>query len=251
MFRKCPKLYLGVRPRRYGVFTRKIDRILRETLNRFYTKGERFFNQKGLSKTCGLSLGTINPVITRLEELGALERKPLGFRLIDPKRALLYWAITRELSKDVAYATFVPRAAEKLEAELPRGAILTAYSGFRAKLGRTPADYEQVFVYADADEVRRMFRPTQREKRNLFALASDEHLTRMSEGGVAPLVQVYVDLWQLGAPASRFVEELERELAPAPTRALEEIAGALELKNYEASTAPPKAQPGKPERKAR
>ncbi|MDI6884440.1 MAG: hypothetical protein QMD00_04890 [Hadesarchaea archaeon] len=233
----------------FGVNTRKIDRILRETLNRFYTKGERFFNQKGLSKSCGLSLGTINPVITRLEELGALERKPLGFRLIDPKRALLYWAITRELAKDITYTTFVPRATEELEAELPRGPILTAYSGFRAKLGRTPTDYEQVFVYADADEIRRTFRPTRREKRNLFVLTPDEHLTRLSEDGVAPLVQIYVDLWQLGALASRFVEELERELAPAPTRALEEIAGALEKKSYETSTAPPTAQPGKPERR--
>lgn len=236
-------------PNPCGVHTRKIDRILRETLNRFYTKGERFFNQKGLSKTCKLSLGTINPVITRLEELGALERKPLGFRLIDPKRALLYWAITRELAKDVTYTTFVPRAAEELEAELPRGSISTAYSGFRARLGHTPADYEQVFVYGDADELRRVFRPTRREKRNLFVLTPDEHLTRLSEGGVAPLVQIYVDLWQLGAAASRFVEELERELAPAPTRALGEIAGAFEKKSYESSTIPPRAQPSKPDRK--
>lgn len=233
----------------FGVNTRKIDRILRETLNRFYTKGERFFNQKALSKICKLSLGTINPVITRLEALGAIEKKPLGFRLIDPKRALLYWAITRELAKDVTYATFVPRATEKLEAELPSGVILTAYSGFRARIGRTPADYEQVFVYADADQIRRTYRPTRRRKRNLFVLTPDEHLTRLSEDGVAPLVQIYVDLWQLGAPASRFVEELERKLAPALTRALEEIAGALELKGHETPTAPPEARPGKPERK--
>jgi hypothetical protein len=217
-------------------------------MHSFYSKGDRFFNQKGLAATCGLSLGTINPVINRLEQLGALERKPLGFRLIDPKRALLYWAITRELAKDVTYTTFVPVPAEELESELPRGAILTAYSGFRAKLGSTPADYEQVFVYADADEMQRVFKPTQREKRNLFVLTPDDHLTRLSERSVAPLVQIYVDLWQLGAPASRFVEELERKFAPALARALEEVARAL-VKPYETSTAPPTAQPGKPKRK--
>lgn len=114
--------------------------------------------------------------------------------------------------------------ASELEAKLPRGAILTAYSGFRAKLGSTPADYEQVFVYADADEIKRAFKPNGNKERNLFVLAPDEHLRRLSERGVAPPVQIYVDLWQLGAPGSRFVQELEREFASAPTRALEEVA---------------------------
>ncbi len=232
-----------------GVTLKKIDRILREILHRFFGSGERFFNQKGLAKTCALSLGTVNPLIARLAQFGAIERKPLGFRLVDPKRALLYWAITRELGKDVAYTTFVPGTVEELEAGLPHSAILTAYSGFRAKLGSMPTDYDQVFIYADADEIRRTFNPTSREKRNLFVLKPDEHLQRLSEKNVAPLVQIYVDLWQLGAPASRLVDELEREFAPAPTRALEGVAKTLEKKRYEISTAPPTAQPGKPERK--
>ena len=173
----------------------------------------------------------------------------MGFRLIDPKRALLYWAITRELTKDVTYTTFVPTTTGEIEAGLPRGAILTAYSGFLSKLGSTPADYEQVFAYADAGEIKRAFKPTSRRERNLFVLTPDEHLQRLSERGVAPLVQIYVDLWQLGAPASRFVKELERKLASAPTRALEEGARALENKPYKTSAAPPTAHPGKPKRK--
>jgi DNA-binding transcriptional MocR family regulator len=193
-------------------------------LNRFYTKGERFFNQKGLAQTCGLSLGTINPVIARLEQFGAIERRPLGFRLIDPKRALLYWAVTRDLANDIAYNTFAATPVHELETQMPPGSILTAYSGFRARFGTTPADYDTVFVYANPAAIERMFKPTQRKKRNLFVLVPDDHLKRLSEGGVAPLVQIYVDLWQLGALASRFVEELERELVTAPTRALEEVA---------------------------
>lgn len=232
-----------------GVTLKKIDRILREVLHRFYGGGERFFNQKGLAKTCALSLGTVNPLIARLEQLGAIERKPLGFRLVDPKRALLYWAITRELGKDVTYTTFVPGTVEELEAGLLHSVILTAYSGFRAKLGSMPTDYDQVFIYADADEIQRTFKPTSREKRNLFVLKPDEHLQRLSEKNVAPLVQIYVDLWQLGAPASRLVDELEREFAPAPTRALEGVAKTLKKRHYEISTVPPTAQPGKPERK--
>ena len=202
---------------------KKIDRILREILHSFYERGERFFNQKGLAKTCGLSLGTVNPLITRLEQLGAIERKPLGFRLIDPKRALLYWAVTRDLPRDIVYTTFVPTAPLRLEAELPRSAILTAYSGFRTRLGKAQADYDQVFVYADLDEMRRAFKPTSKRKRNLFVLTPDEHLKRLSEKNVAPLAQIYVDLWQLGAPAGRFVEELELRFASAAYKTLEEI----------------------------
>lgn len=206
---------------------RKIDRILREVLHGFYSKGERFFSQAGLAATCGLSLGTVNPVVARLEQIGAAERKPQGFRLIDPKRALLYWAATRDLPKDIVYTTFVPSGVEEIEAGLPRGSVLTAYSGFRASIGPAPADYGEVFVYADAGEVQRAFAPTKRGRRNLFVLSPDEHLARMSGGGVAPPVQIYVDLWQLGAGAGRFVEALERELAPAPMRALGDVVGAL------------------------
>lgn len=167
-------------------------------------------------------------MITRLEQFGAIERKPLGFRLIDPKRALLYWAVTRDLASDIAYSTFVAATVDELERELPPGSILTAYSGFRAKFGVAPADYEWVFAYASPKAVERRFKPTQREKRNLFVLTPDEHIKRLSEGGIAPLPQIYVDLWQLGTPASRFVEELDRKLAPAAVRALEEVARGLE-----------------------
>jgi len=206
---------------------KKVDRLLREILHRHHEHGDRFFSQKNLAEVCGLSLGTVNPIITRLEQMGAIERKPLGFRLIDPKRAILYWAVTRDLPKDVKYATFAPKKLEEVETELPPGSILTAYSGYRAKFSTTPADYSQIFVYADPDVVRRVYKPTQRKKYNLFVLASDDHLKSLSKGNVAPLVQIYVDLWQLGAPASRFVEDLEKKLALAPTRALEEVAIAL------------------------
>jgi len=166
-------------------------------------------------------------VIARLEQFGAIERRPLGFRLIDPKRALLYWVVTRDLTNDIAYSTFVAAPVHELETQMPPDSILTAYSGFRARFGTTPADYDTVFVYANPEAIKRMFKPTQRKKRNLFVLVPDDHLKRLSEGGVAPLAQIYVDLWQLGALASRFVEELERKLAPTALRALKEVAGAL------------------------
>ncbi len=204
---------------------KKSDRILREVFNSFHTKGERFFKQSELAKTCGLSLGTVNPLIAKLEQFGAVERKPLGFRLLDANRALQYWAVTRELAKDIAYSTFVAAPVHELEAELPPDAIRTAYSGYMAHFGTAPADYDAVFIYASAEAIERMFKPSPKRKRNLFVLAPDEHLKRLSENGVAPLAQIYVDLWQLGTPASRFVEELDRRLRPA---ALKALAGVVE-----------------------
>jgi biotin operon repressor len=208
---------------------RKIDRIMRELLFCYYEHGTRFFNQKKIASTCGLSLGTVNPVINQLEQIGSIERRPLGFRLIDPKRLLTYWAATRDLPKDITYTTFSPKKVSEIEEELRSFGLLTAFSGYRVTLGSVPVDYSQTFVYANPDVIRRAFRPTSRKKRNIFVLAPDDHLRKLGKAGVAPLVQVYVDLWQLGAPASRLVEELEREFARAPARAIEEAAQAVKL----------------------
>jgi hypothetical protein len=206
---------------------KKIDRIMRELLHRHYEHGTRFFNQKGLASTCELSLGTVNPVINHLEQIGAIERKPLGFRLIEPKRLRLYWAVTRDLPKDIVYTTFSPKRIPEIEGELRSMGVLTAYSGYRMSFGSIPVDYSEVFVYANPGTIRKAFKPTGRKRRNLFVLDPDEHLKRLSERGVAPLVQIYVDLWQLGAPASRLVEELEQKFATAPTKVLEEVARSL------------------------
>jgi len=209
---------------------RKIDRVYREVLHRHYTNGTRFFNQKEIAQTCGLSLGTVNPVITKLEQIGAVERKPLGFRLIDPRRLLIYWAATRDLSKDVIYSTFSPFKLTQIEQVLAQRGVLTAYSAYKRIMRRMPVDYSQVFAYASTAAVERAFRPSARRKHNIIILAPDEHLLRLSSNGCAPLVQVYVDLWQLGAPASRLVEELDREISAAPARAIEEVARAIRRK---------------------
>jgi hypothetical protein len=210
---------------------KKIDRIMRELLHRHYEHGARFFNQKELASVCELSLGTVNPVINHLEQIGAIERRPLGFRLIEPKRLLVYWAATRDLPKDIVYTTFSPKKISEIEEELRSLGSLTAFSGYRMSFGSMPVDYSQVFVYANPDSVGRIFRKTSKKKRNIFVLVPDEHIKKLSKKGIAPLPQIYVDLWQLGTPASRLVEELERKFAAAPTKALEEVAKALKSKD--------------------
>lgn len=206
---------------------KKIDRVFREVLYRYHLEGVRFFNQKKLAQTCELSLGTVNPLVAKLEQIGAVERKPLGFRLIDPKRLLTYWAATRDLAKDIRYTTFSPAKISEIEEQLSSIGTLTAYSAYKRQMKRMPVDYSQVFVYANPETVRRTFRPSPKRKKNIVVLEGDEHLRKLSKNGVVPLVQAYVDLWQLGAPASRLVEELEKEIAAAAAKALEEVAAAL------------------------
>ena len=153
----------------------------------------------------------VNLIVAKLERLGTIEKKPLGFRVIDPKKILIYWASKRDLTKDVIYEASSPLSALEIEAQMPSGAIFTSYSGYRLKFGTTPVDYDEVYVYADPQEVERRFQ-VRKIKKNLFVLSSDPHLERVSEGGTAPLAQIYVDLWQLGRNANRFVNELDREL---------------------------------------
>ena len=191
---------------------KKLDRIIRQILHQFYQRGDRLFKQKELAETCELSLGTVNPLVTKLRTMGIIERKPLGFRLVDVRRLLTYWASTRELHRDIVYATYAPIRPHEIEADMPENAIRTAYAGYRGLFGSAPADYEDVHVYADPKHVERRFRTMRAQEPNLFVLKSDEHLERLSEGGVVPLAQLYVDLWQLGREADSFVTELDRKL---------------------------------------
>lgn len=178
-------------------------------------------SQKTLAQACEVSLGTVNLIATRLERFGAIEKKPFGFRAIDPKKILVYWAGKRNLAKDILYGTRSTLPPPSTEAQLPSGTIFTGYSGYRLRFGETPADYEEVYVYADPREVKRRFPPRRTYGNNLFVLSPDPHLKRLSEGGVAPLAQIYVDLWQLGRAANRFVDELDRKLELARVGALE------------------------------
>lgn len=202
---------------------KKGERVLREILYRFYELGERFMSQKALAESCKLSLGSVNPVVRRIEQLGTIEKKPLGFRITDVMRILLYWASKRNLARDIVYSASSTLSAAEIEEGLPRGSILTAYSGFKARFGEIPADYHEIYVYADPAEIERRFPKTRGRRRNLLVLKPDEHLSRLSRDGIAPLAQIYVDLWQLGEPAKIFVDALDARMRLTEVGALRGI----------------------------
>lgn len=186
--------------------------MLRQILYAVYEQGESFLSQKALARECEVSLGMVNLVIAKLNKIGTIEKKPLGFRVIDPKKVLLYWASKRDLTKDIIYETYSHLSAQEIETQIPSSAIFTGYSGYRLKFGVAPADYDEVYVYADPEEVKRRFTSREIYKKNLFVLKSDPHLARLSVRGTAPLAQIYVDLWGLSGAANRFVDELGSKL---------------------------------------
>lgn len=203
---------------------KKVDQVLREILYRVYERNEPFMSQKSLAHVCGLSMDTVNRVVAKLNQFCAIKKKPLGFRVTEPKKVLTYWASTRNLSRDIIYSTYSPDSVPKIEGEMPTGTIFTMFSGYRLKFDETPTHYEEVYVYADPDEVRRRFPESKAGRRNLFVLRGDPHLGRTSKNGAAALAQLYVDLWQLGGSlANRFLLELETKLEAKPVEALKAL----------------------------
>ncbi len=206
---------------------KKINWILREIFYRIYDKNESFMSQKSIAQACGVSMDTVNRLVAKLDQFRAIEKKPLGFRVTEPKKALAYWASTRNLVNDIVYSTYSPDSVSEIEADMPSGAIFTTFSGYQRKFKSAPIHYEEVYVYAAPDEVQRRFPKSSAERKNVFVLRSDPHLGKTSENGSAPLAQLYVDLWQIGgATADRFTLELEKRLETKPMEALKALARA-------------------------
>jgi DNA-binding transcriptional regulator YhcF (GntR family) len=203
---------------------KKINRILREILYRVYERNEPFMSQKSLAQACETSMDTVNRLVSKLNQFGSIEKKPLGFRVTDPKKVLLYWASTRNLVSDLVYSTYSPDSVSEIEAEMPPGTIFTCYSGYQRRFKDAPTYYEEVHVYADPDWVKRKFPEKDVERKNIFVLRADPHLKKVSKGNAAPLAQIYADLWQIGgATGDRFSLELEKKLEPKPSDVLKAL----------------------------
>jgi len=164
-----------------------------------------------LSAELDMPVSTIHKALERPRAIGAVRGSASGLRVLDPKRLQLMWAAQRDLARDIVYATRVPTTVSEIEARLPVSAIPTAYTAFVLHEGHNLiADYEQVVVYADANDVRRRF-PRRRGQANLLILEPDPLLSRY--GRVVPRCQVYVDLFNLPTwQAQRFLEALDRDL---------------------------------------
>lgn len=200
---------------------KKTNYILREILYRVYEERKPFMSQKSLAESCGLSTETVNRLVGKLHRFRSIEKKPQGFRVVDSRKVLQYWSATRDLHSDIQWTTYSADSTEEIESRLPKGSVLTAYSGYNRKFSDAPSPYDKVYVYAPPDEARRTFPEPKAVERNLIVLRPDDHLERVSGDGSAPLAQLYVDLWQIGTKtADRYRLELEGKLEPEPAETL-------------------------------
>ena len=169
------------------------------------------FTQLGLAKKFSISLSIINGSLAPLIELGVIRKKQRSFELLDAKKLLLYMASIRRLSKDIVYRTNVDMPVMKIEGSLPSGCIFTAFSAYRLLYNDVPADYSEVYVYADAEvlgEIKVRF-PEKKGRENLIVLEPDKFINDK----IANVSQIYTDLWNIKEwYAKDFVDALGKRL---------------------------------------
>jgi len=182
----------------------KTERIYRELLLNSLSKVSTV-KQEELARRCQVSIGLVNKVIKKIEAARAAEATRLGVRILSPARILNLWATERKLARDV-WQAFRLDPLEEVEHELPRGAILTAFSAWSSLTGRHPAEYSRVYFYVEGKEEFERWMGFRRAKirktnPNTFALhVEDLHLFLTSKNGIAPIPQIYVDIYSIGGP---------------------------------------------------
>lgn len=189
---------------------KKLEFVYREILYCALEEKNNVLTQLGLSKKLKLSLSTVNYALKPLKNMAAIEIKLKNFRVIDPKKILYYWASLRTLEKDIIYKTRVDKPVRQIESEAPAEAVFGMYSAYKYRLKNVPADYSEVYVYGECEEIKRRF-PQNGRIPNLFVLKKDEFLK--GYGKTTTLAQTFVDLWNLKEwYAKEFLIELEKRI---------------------------------------
>ena len=195
---------------------KKIELIYREILYNATEKGKFELTQSELSKKFGLSLSVVNAAVKKLEAIGAVKILPRSFKIVDLKKALYYWASIRNFNKDILFKARVEMPVREIERNMPN-LMLTAYSAYKFRFNDVPADYSEVYAYADEGElelIKKRFGLDEKNKSsknpNLFVLKKDAFIEKY---GKIPIVQIFTDLWNLKEwYAQEFVKGFEQRL---------------------------------------
>lgn len=186
---------------------KKYERVYREILTGILNKKERF-SQLELSKKCYVSLGLANKVLKRLKEIGAVEIFPMQFRVLDASKILFDWATKRNINKDIEEKYSIDMKTKEIEKSLPF--ILTAYSGLRLLSKSVPFEYNKVYAYVSEDEkeILKIWlkdKPLTKGRENLFFIfTNDRHLIENSKKKIAPIPQIFVDIYSLSGIESKY-----------------------------------------------
>jgi biotin operon repressor len=165
---------------------------------------KRETTQKSIAEALGVSLSTVNTAVKKLEQMGAVDVRKRGLRVVDAEKVLMWVANERNVYRDVVYSIRVKGTVSEIEKGMPAGAEFTAYSAYRFRYGDVPADYSEVYVYAGEEaleEVKRRF-PPRKGPANLFVLKK-KGIGKVTDG------LIFADLWNLREwYAKDFVREL-------------------------------------------
>jgi len=189
----------------------KKEIIWREILFQAIEKKKNKFTQKELSAKFKFSLSTVFNALKIPRQVGAIEVKSRFFTILSIEKLLAVWATQRNLKKEIIYKTRLNLPVLKIEGEMPDSVIYTAYSAYRLKFKEAVADYDKVYIYADdLSEIKKRF-PFKKGQENLFVLKADKSLPEY--GKIAPLGQIYVDLWNLSEwYAHDYLEALKKRI---------------------------------------
>jgi len=192
---------------------KKTEIIYREILFDVIESKKNRFTQLELSKRLNVSLSTVNNALKPLDKIGGISIEKRFFSIRGLEKILIFWATKRNLDKDIIYKTNVNLSIQDIEKNLPSKIIYTAYSAYKFKFNDVPADYSEVIVYADNSEDIQARFPLKKGYANLIVLRKDKEMNRLTKNNIAPLAQIYVDLWNLGTwYAKEFLKALEQRI---------------------------------------
>ncbi|MBU1204662.1 MAG: HTH domain-containing protein [Nanoarchaeota archaeon] len=192
---------------------KKTEIIYREILFDAIESKKNRFTQLELSKKLNVSLSTVNNALKPLDKIGGISIEKRFFSIRDIEKILIFWATKRNLDKDIIYKTNINLSIQDIEKNLPSEIIYTAYSAYKFRFDDVPADYSEVIIYSNKlDEIKARF-PLKKGHENLVVLNQDKEMNRLSRNNIAPSLQIYVDLWNLGTwYAKEFLKALEQKI---------------------------------------
>ena len=156
----------------------------------------------------------MNSAIRKLNSVGAVKILQRSFRIIDYKKILYLWASARNLNKDITFKARIESPVREIERVMP-DIDFGVYTAYKLRFKDVPADYSEVYVYADEEELeiikKRMSKfKTAQKNPNFFVLKKDKNFKLYSS---ITLAQIFVDLWNLKEwYAKDFILQLEKKL---------------------------------------
>ena len=139
---------------------KKIENVYKEVLFQVLENQNNKMSQLELSKKLGISLSTVNFAIKKLEKINSIKINKMNFVVISPMRILYLWASDRNLEKDIIFKANINMSVREIERNLSN-VIYAGYSSYKLKFNDIPADYSEVYVYADEkqlEEIKKRFK---------------------------------------------------------------------------------------------